>query len=260
MTLGLALVGCGPIPHPFETGRINPLLVSNRALVPLAVPPVPGADGLAEAMAAALAGEEIAASTDEMPTGFLLLRGTIETTSAVRAVLWQVLAPDGSLIGQSRQPLPTWPIREAGRRASVAAAARAVATLLLGDDSGVSDLDARPHIAVRPIQAAASFDRDGLARALADALSRQGLAVSSDEPKLFVDGMVHINPATGGQDQIDIDWVVRDVAGRELGTVSQSNKVAHDLLIGQLGPLAREIADAGAGGVAEVVRQVHPGP
>jgi hypothetical protein len=186
------------------------------------------------------------------------LEGVVEDGAEGPAVLWRISSAQGTLIGETRQPLSGWPPEPARTASATAGAALAVATLLRGDDAGVSDLEARPHVAVQPVKADTRFDVKGLTRAMERALARQGLAVRDDSPSFVVEGKVHIGPGQAGQDRVELDWTVRDASGKELGTVSQGSPVAHDLLQGDLGVLALEIANAGASGIAEVIQKSRP--
>lgn len=250
-----AVAACGPLPRPFERDNANPLLTANSGLLPVAVSPVAGAPGLAEGMAEALVAEDIAASIGSLGPPALTLRGRIDKSGPARIVRWQVAAPTGQILGEVSQPLPAAPVAERPRPG--AAATSAVAQLLRGDDSGAADVAARPRVAVRPVVAPKDFDGGTLTRAMAAALERQGLAVDPDKPAFVVEGSLRIGPAGNGQDMVEVDWTVRDSAGKELGVVSQGSPVPHQQLLGAVGPLARDIANAGAEGIGEVIRKSH---
>lgn len=251
----LLLTACGPLPHPFEHDAPNPLLDDHRAMAPLTVRPVAELPGLAEDLARALQAEEIAASTEDGGSaGRLLLTGAVEQG----ALRWRVAGADGKPLVEASQPLPAGKVDAATRPGIARQGAALLSRALRGEDSGLSDLEARPHVALRPVKVPPSVDADSLTGAMRQALAQRGLTVTDDAPRVVVEGHMRVSPGSGGQDVVELDWVVRDAAGRELGTVSQGSPVAHAQTIGNLGALGHDIANAGAEGVAEVIRQRLP--
>jgi hypothetical protein len=251
----LSAVACGPLPRPFEQASPNALLADQRALAPLAVRPIVAAPGLAEAMVMALEQEDIAASTDTRGTNFLVLIGKVTNNGRNAYLVWQLAQANGNVIGETRQPWPVGPIDDVHQAKLARIAAGTVARLMRGEDSGATDIEAEPHVAVRPIKAPSGFDGDGLARAMERALGRQGMLVGMDNPDFSVLGSVRIIPGAGGRDVVEISWVVLNSSGAALGTASQGSPVEHERLLGPLAPLLREIADAGAEGVTEVIHK-----
>lgn len=246
---------CGPLPRPFEHQRVNALLSDQRALAPLAVQRIDGAPGLAEAVTAALNREEIAASMENTGDGFLTLSGKIRSEGGAVQVIWQITSSDDHPINEFRQPLAADSLAPSHRNEFAESAAHAIVHALRGDDSGTADLEAAPHVAVHEIKAPPDFDGGSLSRAMSRALALQGLAIVSDHPSFVIDGNLQIGPTRAGQNLVTLDWTVRDGGGRELGTVSQGSPISHDRLLGPMRDLVRDIADAGAEGIAEVIHK-----
>lgn len=253
----MAAAACGPLPHPFEHDA-GAGIAAPGTLAPLAVQPVAGLPGLAEAMVEALGHQDIAATSGPAGPTFLVLRGGLDGNAgpSPRSFLWQLVTPDGRVLGQVRQPVPS--AGADGQARLAAGSAASLARLLRGDDPNIAVAVRQPRIVVRPVQVlvqvSGKFDGNSLSRAMTDALARRGLTVGGDEPPSFlVDGTLRISPAKDAQDLIEVEWVVRDAAGKELGTVSQGSPVPHPLLEGDTAPLARQIAGAGADGVQQVI-------
>jgi hypothetical protein len=248
------LAACGPLPRPFEHQRINGLLNDQRALAPLLVQRIDGAPNLAEAISAGLNREEIAASTDIAGRRFQILSGTIRSENGAVLMIWEIIGDDGRVIDEIRQPLQPNFLDPAHQDAFVEAAVHTIVRALRGDDSGVADLDASPHVALRSIKTPPNFDGESLSSAMRRALALQGLTLVSTNPAFVIDGNLRIAATVAGQNQVAVDWTVQDASGRQLGTVSQSSPVPHDRLLGPLTGLSRDIAFAGAEGIRDVIR------
>lgn len=253
----LSLAACGPVPHPFAPDRVAPLVSDQKALAPLAVRGIDGAPGLAEALVQALGQEDIAASLDNGGDGFMVLSGTIRSRDGIVQIIWRITDGNGRTISEFRQPLPASAADLAHRADFVQSTTRTVVGSLRGEDSGARDIDAAPRVVVRTVSTPAEYDGDALARAMARALGPEGL-IAADAPNAFiVSGTLKVGPTIGGQNLVGIDWTVSNAAGHPLGTVSQGSPVPHEQLTGPLGGLFHDIAEAGAPGIAEVIRK-HP--
>lgn len=255
LLLASLATACGPLPRPFEHQRVSALLSDQRALVPVAVQPVDGAPGLAEAVSTALNRDEIAASTENPGDGFLILSGKIRSDDGKVQLVWQITSGDAHPITEFHQPLSAESLNPAHRNDLAEAAAQGIAHALRGDDSGAADIEAAPKVALQGVKTPADFDNISLSQAMVRALGLQGLTVVSTHPSFVVDGTLQIGPMLAGQNLVTVDWTVRDAAGRDLGTVSQGSPVPHERLLGPLTGLVRDIAEAGAEGIAEVIRK-----
>lgn len=247
----LAAVACGPVPQPFRATAPSPLAENRTALLPILVKPVAGAPELAEAVAGALLKEDLAASTVAAGPAVLVLEGQVESPALLRRLGWRVSSPAGEELGRFQTP------QGADNQLTGRSVAALVARLLRGDDSGLADLEARPRVQLAPIRAGGGFDGFALTRAMRDALANQGFRLVDSDAGFRVVGELRIIDNPGAKEAVvEVDWKVLDAAGKDLGTVSQGSPVARDILDSPMAPLARQIAAAGAEGVAEVIRQV----
>jgi hypothetical protein len=99
--------------------------------------------------------------------------------------------------------------------------------------------------------------KTALAEALRSELSRSGITVAENAaPGAFrIEGRVAMGQATSGKQPIQIDWQVKDPAGKRLGTVSQKNEIPQGSLDGAWG----QTADAAAAAAAQGIVKLLPG-
>ena len=72
-----------------------------------------------------------------------------------------------------------------------------------------------------------------------------------------VEGSVTMGPPKDGKQAIQIEWLVRDPAGKKLGTVSQRNEIPEGSLDAKWGPTATQAASAAAQGIAKLLPQAR---
>ncbi|HIJ37597.1 MAG TPA: hypothetical protein HPP80_01760 [Rhodospirillaceae bacterium] len=256
----LSLGGCGPVPRPFAQTAAPPLISDHDALRPIQVKAIDGMPGLAELVAAALVKDELAASVQEGGNRYLQLRGQVEAPSILRRLRWQLMSPDGEELGRFQQSLATRSLDQTYQRELAQACARQVARLLRGEDGGQEDLERRPAILLMPIEIIGKFDDKALFRAMQDALASVGLKPVEQAPSYRLQGRLRVTRQEGPKDLVEVDWRLLDGAGREIATLSQASPVSHEQLDGLPGPLARQIAGAGAEGIFEAIRQYRASP
>ncbi len=93
-----------------------------------------------------------------------------------------------------------------------------------------------------------------LANALRAELMRNGVGPAAGGASSYrVVGRVKMGKASGGQQPIKIDWVVKDPQGRDLGTVSQENQIPAGSLDGAWGSTANAAATAAAQGILKLL-------
>ena len=94
-----------------------------------------------------------------------------------------------------------------------------------------------------------------LSTALRSQLRKNGLrlAKSSIEASHTIEGNVVVGASRGGQQPIQIDWVVKTPVGKKLGTVSQKNKIPVGSLDGEWGATASVAASAAAQGIIKLL-------
>ena len=95
-----------------------------------------------------------------------------------------------------------------------------------------------------------------LTQAIRSELSRNGVALAAaPSPQSYrVEGRVALRQAsTPGQQEINIDWDVKDPQGKKLGTVSQKNAIQSGSLDGAWGKTADAAAAAAAQGILKLL-------
>ncbi|MTJ79929.1 MAG: hypothetical protein F8N37_02750 [Telmatospirillum sp.] len=255
--LAVLPAGCGPLPRPFEHEAVSALVRDPGMLAPVAIRPVEGAADLAPAMAAALLEEDVAATMAPPGGGYLVLSGRLQTATGTPAVLWSLADPDGRVLADLSQPLPSAHPAPGDLARAARASAASIARTLRSASGDVAPPPV-PSIALRTVRTPPGFASDLLSKAMARALRMKGLAVSARDPGYVLDGVLSLTPSRDGQDLLAIDWTLFDAEGRSLGTISQASPVPHDQILSAQGSLARDIADAGADGVAEVIAKSAP--
>ncbi|MEO1709613.1 MAG: hypothetical protein AAFR70_05045 [Pseudomonadota bacterium] len=114
----------------------------------------------------------------------------------------------------------------------------------------------RPNVAGAPGDGSTS-----LARALTTELTKNGVALSPAQTgtNYGVDAKVAMGSPIAGKQAIQIDWVVKDPAGKKIGTVSQKNEIPAGSLNGAWGQTASAAAGAAAQGILRLIRE-HKSP
>jgi hypothetical protein len=249
--LVILLGGCGSLPHPFSTHGPEALVDDRRVTSSVRLDPVREFPGLAEAVVEDLVRYDVLATTHDAGRRYVLVKGAIEKDPAV--LVWRATTPDRRELGVLSQAIPP------GADIPTLAQGAAPIIVQLLTASGVAPEDAnRPKVALRPVRGPAGTDTRVLTQEMADALAAQGVAIGNDHALAIIDGEMRVLPGTGTQDVLQIDWTVRDPAGKSLGTVSQGNPVDRAQIEGQMASLAHEIAIAAAPGVVAVLRQKLP--
>jgi hypothetical protein len=94
-----------------------------------------------------------------------------------------------------------------------------------------------------------------LTSALQQELSRGGVALADRQSAntYRIEGKVKLGPAQDGKQPIQIDWLVKDPHGKQLGTVSQKNEIPQGSLDGSWGKVADAAAAAAAQGILKLL-------
>ena len=94
-----------------------------------------------------------------------------------------------------------------------------------------------------------------LARQMRRELPQFGLTVleKPERPDFTVAGQVKVMPLPGGQESVEITWVIQDDQGAEAGKIAQLNQVAKNTLNGLWVDVAVVVAEEAAGGVRDVI-------
>ena len=108
---------------------------------------------------------------------------------------------------------------------------------------------------VAPVSGAPGDGQKSLTAALKKRLFAGGVKLASVPARnvYTVKGSVVMANASGGKQNIRIEWQVLDPNGKKLGTVSQQNTIAKGALNGPWGPIADAAAGAAADGIIKLI-------
>jgi hypothetical protein len=111
---------------------------------------------------------------------------------------------------------------------------------------------------VSPVSGAPGDGARSLTAAIKKRLYAKGVKLTSvqSENTYTVKGVVTLKDASGGKQNIRIEWQVIDPSGKRLGTVSQQNTIPKGSLNGPWGA----VADAAAGAAADKIVNLLPKP
>ncbi len=284
LLLALPLWACGDLPQPFlgRPGATAMRLANEPPPARLAVP-APGSALLGDDAAAvwatdvakALQDKEVPAIQGNTSRGdwSLVLSAQVRGRTVVPA--YEVLDPQGKGQGSvegAAVPLAAWARSDpATFQTSAETAAPQLADLLnriqaarlKADPNSLYNRSARLYFT--GVTGAPGDGDRALAAQMRKKLADQGIVVQ-DTPAgadFRLDGKVATAAGTGGQERIEIQWIVQDAQGRERGRVAQLNDVPTKSIAHYWGDVAVAVAEQAAGGVQEVLVKAgatHPGP
>jgi len=267
------LTGCGDLPRPFAG---NP----GRAAMALAVPPPPrlivptptggllpesDAKVWSEAVTNALVSSEIPAFAATVHPGEWQLRLSASFQDAQVTPKFTLIDPKG----RSKGDVIGTPVAAASWtggspavfQASAAQAAPQIVALLRAVDASLKQSDPnslynRPaRIYFSGVTGAPGDGDAALARGMRIRLPDTGdqLVDQSNTADFLLRGTVKMTDEPGGQQQVEIHWLVSDPAGHLAGDVAQGHDVAKGTLDRYWGDIAGAVTDEAAGGVHEVI-------
>jgi hypothetical protein len=110
-------------------------------------------------------------------------------------------------------------------------------------------------VLVAPVDGAPGDGRRSLTTALKKKLYADGIKLANGTTSnvYTVKGTVKLTSASGGKENIRIDWQVLDPSGKRLGTVSQQNTIPKGSLNGPWGAIADAAAGAAADGIIKLL-------
>jgi hypothetical protein len=264
--LALLLAGCDPAGHPFAEDRLPsdaPILqVKDAAGVVVApvegVPPEAGS-ALAEALAAALRGLEIPASTGPGNRHSFRIAGTATAVPGAGGggltIRWTVRDGDGGEAGADDQhasvTAAAWSAPTAeGFHDLAATEAKTLSGLVV--EAPPVERKSATALFVREVKGAPGDGSHALASALTYLLKHRGLPVGSEaKDAVVVAGEVAVSAGGGGKDHVKIVWHVLKPDGSDIGQIGQENDVPHGSLDGRWGQTAMAVAMAG---IDDIVR------
>jgi hypothetical protein len=271
--LAAMLVGCGDLPRPFQ-GR--PGATALRLATPpparLTVPPpaqamLPGTDAvhMAQDLAEALVGSELPAFAQEPRAGDWQVRMSTTLSGQTVQPQYVLLDADGHQRGDvAGDPIPAsaWAAGDAATlRGAAAAAAPRITALMRAIDATMKQSDPnslynRPaRIFLAGVTGAPGDGDWSLARQIGQRLPLTGdlIVKTAADADFIVQGRVKATALAGGQEQIEIHWIVTDNAGHEAGDVAQGHDFPQGALNRYWGEVAEAVAEEAAGGVHEVI-------
>lgn len=92
-----------------------------------------------------------------------------------------------------------------------------------------------------------------LTNAIQRQLKKQGVTLGASTQAYRVEGKVSVGAVANGKQPIEIEWLVKDPAGKKLGTVSQRNNIAAGSLDGPWGKVADMVAEAAVKRIVELL-------
>ena len=273
LALVLLLAGCGDLPRPFAG---NPGATALRLAQPpparLAVP-VPtnallsdeASTAYEKALVAALQDQDVPAVADIAREGDWRLTLAAEVRDDKVVPTFTVLNPSGEAKGSTEtapQDAAQWADGSKPMLDQTAAtAAPAVATLLTRieaqrQQSDPNSLLNRPaRVAVNDVTGAPGDGNMQLSRQLREQLPQVGEIVQDGAAgaDFIVQGQVKTAAGSGGSERIEIQWIVSNLRGDELGRVVQLNEISPGSLDRYWGDVALVVAQEAAGGIRDVI-------
>lgn len=233
---------------------------------------IPMAKLLAESVAEELSGKEVIAYSGDKGSSTHILDGWVEDTrDTINAIqnpvpshiIWALTKRSGELVHTFKQPFHAssldWDygsprvIREIGEGTALQ-----VAEVLVGSiDPAEQSVVDKKGIWVEPVIDAPGDGNFSLTRAMAYALGDVGLEVAKKpaEAAFNLRARVRVDSPVSDEQQVQIDWIVSDLDGKEIGRASQSNTVPAGTFNGRWGQMASMISVAAAGSVRDIVAQ-----
>jgi len=273
LLLPTLLAACGDLPRPFQGNPGATALRLSRPPPPRLDVPAPGTSLLTNAGAAdwahdtadALVDQEVPAVAIPPHNGDWQLALSAATNGQTVTPRYTVLdpkgAPQGSVDGPA-VPAAAWAtaapvtLQQAAQSAApqVGALLTAIeARLQQSDPNSLLNRPARLYLA--GVTGAPGDGNASLARQIRLKLPGNG-NVLQDSPNgadFTIKGVVTVRNVPGGQQQIEIHWIVADIYGKEAGDVAQGHDIPAGSLDGYWGEVASVVADEAAGGIGQVI-------
>ncbi|MFT6580764.1 MAG: hypothetical protein ACJAU6_001194 [Alphaproteobacteria bacterium] len=285
----LVTAACGELPRPFKP-EVKGLTLSPLAqlgdgagvvVAPIANAPLDVGAMMADSIASRLRQANVPATTTDALTNGYLLEGRSRTAGAGQGLVidWILTNPYNVVVDRRTTMVrPTaaaalnpevglnpgvgneWPIWRRIDNAAIGRAtskiADAVAELLQSNTPVKKDLPPA-LLAVASVTGASGDGNESLKRAFEAVLHRAGLAVAATprEATVLIDGVVVLQDVEGAQKALDITWSFRDSSGRNLGVMTQRNRVRNNQVESRWGSLAYDITLAAIDGVVSVLRR-----
>lgn len=276
LAIGLLLAGCGQLPKPFKSdpggGAESPLVALQDSVGVIVVPiegAPPGVAGpLADIMAAELRRANVPATTNAIVASAFLLEGNARFVPAAGGrgtvlIDWRVTDRDGSVIEQlaTRNQVfqSDW---QAAKRISMNAVSEAAVPRIadaMQTKYPTAAQTKRPTIAVVAVDGAPGDGNEALQKAFTAVLKNAGLPVAPVpvDAVIQIFGKVKVSPQSAAHEKLEIEWILRESGGREIGRMTQSNAVEKGRATAQWGPLAYDVTFAMIDSIADILQTIE---
>jgi hypothetical protein len=269
LLLVLLLASCGDLPEPFlgnpgATGRILAQPPTPRLAVPPpgnALLPDDASRQFADSLAAGLQAQEVPAVADQVHTNDWQLVATAEQRGGNVVPLFRVLNPKGEDKGQTEgSPVPTQ-VWAAATAETLDRTANEVAPKISALLTGIQHADPNSlynrvaKVQVATVTGAPGDGNTSLTKEIKAHLAALGpvLQDAAGSADFIVQGNVNMVPIAGGQQRVEIQWVVKAANGDERGKVVQLNNIPTGSLDHYWADVAVIVATEAAGGINDVI-------
>lgn len=272
VALLLLTAACGPLPRPFDhavEGRAYPLatLAIDVRVAAVAGLPAPAGAALAQAMAEALGGYGVTASSRPGIASRFVLEGSYADPAPdappphEALIVWTLLDDEGEATGIHTQAVDAALAAGADAatlRAAGTEPAKALAGLIVVDAelTGMAgDTPAPAGLFLAGITGAPGDGNTALAVALRLVLASSGLGSTdqADAAAYVLKGTVAVEPPRDGGQAVEIRWRVATRDGTEVGEAVQRNTVPAGRLDRPWGAIAGLAARAAVDGIADII-------
>ena len=271
----LGIAACGNLPQPFRGDPgVNGRILAQPPAPRLAVPPPPeallpdaGSRTLAIDLAQALQSQQVPAVAAAPGRTDWRLVATASERGTTVVPLFTVLDPQGKDRGRTEGapvPIASWAnAAPTTLNDSASEAAPRIAGLLtnietarqMADPKSLYNRNAR--VMVAQVRGAPGDGNDALTREMRTRLHTLGPSVqtSATNADFTVQGQVRVVPISGQQERVEIQWIINNAKGNELGRVVQLNVIPAGSLDHYWGDVASVVATEASGGVNDVLKK-----
>ena len=269
----ISLAACGDLPEPFlgnpgPEGRVLAQPPTPRLAVPAATDallPGPAGNDFAAMLAQDLRDQEVPAVAEPGKKGDWRLAAKAELHGDHVVPTYVVTDPQGKEKGRTEGPAIAAPLWSQATAATLEQAAKdaapKISTLLTGIQTAMEHADPnslynRPaKVQLLPVTGAPGDGDTSLTRQMKAHLAALGPVVQDDKAgaDFSVQGQVRIVPIAGGQQRVEIQWIIKTASGDERGRVVQLNEIPAGTLDHYWGDVAVVVASEASGGVNDVI-------
>ena len=285
LLLLLTLAACGDLPEPFignpgAEGRVLARPPTPRLAVPAATDallPGPAGSDFAAMLAEDLRQQEVPAVAEPGKKGDWRLAAKAELHGDRVVPTYVVTNPQGEEKGRTEGPAIAAPLWSQATAATLEQAAKdaapKISSLLTGIQTAMQHADPnslynRPaKVQLLPVTGAPGDGNVSLTRQMKAHLKALGPVVQDDKAgaDFIVQGQVRMVPIPGGQQRVEIQWIIKTADGDERGRVVQLNEIPAGSLDHYWADVAVVVASEASGGVNDVIlrqsgREAAPQP